>query len=89
MEHKCFIGIYNDYENTNIVTCSELRVISLSEWESYLKYKDVYKSMGRNSPTPIEDYFDKRKNTELTRFDYCPICGKKINWNELKRRCKE
>lgn len=89
MEHNCFIGMYNDYGNTKLVTCSELRVMSLSEWELYLEYEDVYKSMRRNTPTLIEDYFDKRKNTELTRFDYCPICGKKIDWNKLKRRCKE
>lgn len=88
MKHECIIGMYNNYEDTDLMTYSEICKMSLSEWELYLKYEDTHKRWGMKPPTPTEDYFDKRKNTELTRFNYCPECGKKIDWNELKRRCK-
>lgn len=89
MNHECIIGMYNDYENTDLITYSEICEMSLSEWKSHLKYEDTYKRIGIKPPTRLEDYFDKRKNTELTRFDYCPVCGKKIDWNKLKMRCKD
>lgn len=25
-----------------------------------------------------------RKSTNLTRFDFCPYCGKKIDWKEIR-----
>lgn len=28
----------------------------------------------------LEDYYDRRKSTNLLRFNYCPTCGAKINW---------
>lgn len=89
MEHECIIGMYNNYEDTDLITYSEICKMSLSEWKMYLKYEDAHTRIGKSPPTRLEDYFDKRKNTELTRFDYCPYCGKKIDWNELKRRCKD
>ena len=32
----------------------------------------------------LSDYCDKRKSTDLTRFNFCPLCGKKIDWKEIK-----
>ena len=32
----------------------------------------------------LSDYCDKRKSTDLTRFNFCPICGKKIDWKAIK-----
>ena len=32
----------------------------------------------------LADYCDKRKSTNLTRFNYCPLCGKKIDWKAIK-----
>ena len=32
----------------------------------------------------LADYCDKRKSTDLTRFNYCPLCGKKIDWKAIK-----
>ena len=28
----------------------------------------------------LKDYYDRRKSTNLTRFNFCPMCGKKIIW---------
>ena len=30
------------------------------------------------------DYCDSRKNTNITKFKFCPICGMKIDWKSLK-----
>ena len=35
----------------------------------------------------LADYCDKRKNTDLTRFEYCPMCGRKIDWKTIKTGC--
>lgn len=32
----------------------------------------------------LSDYCDKRKSTDLTQFNYCPFCGKKIDWKAIK-----
>ena len=43
----------------------------------------------RNAPIKdkiysLPDYCDKRKSTDLTQFNYCPLCGKKIDWKAIK-----
>ena len=35
----------------------------------------------------LADYCDKRKNPDLTRFEYCPMCGRKIDWKAIKIGC--
>lgn len=32
----------------------------------------------------MEDYLDKDKESNFTHFDYCPKCGKKIDWDKMK-----
>lgn len=32
----------------------------------------------------LQDYADKRKSTNLIRFDFCPYCGRKIDWKKIK-----
>lgn len=34
-------------------------------------------------------WLDRRYGTNLFRFNYCPICGKKIDWNKLKKEYGE
>ena len=67
---ECCIGVLNDYEDTKIVTLSELK--------EHIEYNSVFKFW------IFQDHCDKRKSTDLTRFNYCPLCGKKIDWKEIK-----
>lgn len=30
-------------------------------------------------------YFDPSKNTELIHYNFCPLCGEKIDWEEMRR----
>lgn len=74
MKHECLIGAYYDYEDTKLVTFDDLvREVRKSERFGTSVYS-------------LKDYLDKRKNTNLRRFLYCPECGEKIYWNELKEQ---
>ena len=67
-EHECIIGMYYDYNNTSLVTVNELKKIII-DWPAFYSFND---------------YCDKRKSTNLTRFEFCPYCGKKIDWKKIK-----
>lgn len=71
-DHECYIGIWCDYHYSPMVTLEELK-----DRSSILR--TVYS---------LSDYLDWRYNTNLTRFVYCPFCGKKIDWKELKQKNK-
>jgi hypothetical protein len=33
----------------------------------------------------LRDYADWRKSTNLSRFNYCPECGKVIDWGAIRK----
>ena len=70
MECECYVGMMFDYENTDLITREELE-------EIIEKHEDV-KIFTR------KDYCDKRITTNVTQFNYCPKCGKKIDWKAIK-----
>ena len=84
-EHECIIGLIrmsyaDDHE---LITEKELLdYIScyLKEDEQARKFRRV---VGLPKPFDVEDYRNKRKKTNLKRFNYCPVCGKKIYWERL------
>jgi hypothetical protein len=69
LNHECYIGILYDYDNTDIVTISELK-------------RHIHPVFSRYS---LADYCDWRKSTDLFRFRLCPLCGREIDWKALKR----
>ena len=69
MECKCYIGMLLDYENTD-----NADLITREELEEEIK-KGVYSR---------EDYYNLSLCTNLMRFNYCPNCGKKIDWEAMK-----
>ena len=89
-EDKCIIGQWLDYEDTTLITFEDLK-------EKIQEYNETYKYALNNygqdfvngfiKKKNIKDYFDGRKNTNINKFNYCPVCGEKINWKELKSRC--
>ena len=84
---ECCIGIINDYDNTSMVTLDSLKhhikyQLELKQaFETDALFKDY--NHGIKGWTLV-DYCDKRKSTDLTRFNYCPLCGKKIDWKAIK-----
>lgn len=77
----CVIGVYYDYDDTREITILELK----KEVESrQLAYPNGFDITG-NKLTTLKQYFDKRYNTNLSRFNYCPKCGNKIDWEKLRK----
>lgn len=62
------IGLWNDYDNSMFVG-------------KFTLYNIVKHNLSGYS---IEQYCDKRCSTNLTRFNYCPDCGKPIDWKAVK-----
>lgn len=77
MNHECIIGLRYDYENTGFVTLADLK--------EHIKTMKRLPSYFHKKPYELADYCDRRKSTDLKRFEHCPYCGKKIDWNVIKR----
>ena len=85
--HECFVGIINDYDNTEMVTLNGLKhhIRDTSELIEALKKHELFNEHLYGARAwDLADYCDKRKSTDLTRFEYCPMCGKKIDWRTIK-----
>jgi len=92
VEHKCIIGIIYNYENTALVTLAELKEYADQQKHIYDTAAEENKrfapgkgyDLKRFRYTQLNDFFDMRRKTELNHFDYCPICGQKIDWKAMK-----
>lgn len=72
------IGIYYDYEDTDVITYDELKKevrISTLAWPNVIK--------------PLRDYLDGRVSTNFRRFNFCPMCGEKIDYKALREKARE
>lgn len=71
-----------DYENTELLTLAELK--------EHIEETKVFAENGRFEIKvyTLADYADKRKNTDLHRFEFCPHCGKRIDWKAIKDGAK-
>ena len=84
---ECCIGIIHDYNNTRTVTLAELKDyikdrLELREYNSKVLLTEEYNHLFKY--WDLKEYCDKRKSTDLTRFNHCPFCGKKIDWKAIK-----
>ena len=80
---ECVIGIRYDYEDTDIITLSGLKEHIESEKRFAERHKDDEWLQSMYNKYTLEDYCDRRKSTDLKRFNYCPLCGKKIDWKAI------
>ena len=85
--HECFIGLYYWHaDDVGLVTLSKLKKNISDEKDLYeaIKYDSVYASIYHSiKHYTLKDYADRRKSTNLNRFEYCPVCGKKIDWERI------
>lgn len=80
---ECIIGIINHQEYYELATVEELKQ-HIEHIRSFNEYLDGGLGMWRYNEWTWKQYCDKRVNTDLTRFDHCPNCGKKVDWRKLK-----
>ena len=88
-DHECIIGLLHYIDYSDLVTMYELEQhiqenIEQNEQLDRIPFLRNYPYL-YNKWLSTRDYTDKRKKTNLKRFDYCPVCGKKINWADIRR----
>ena len=90
-EHECIIGLLHISRDEMLVTLSDLLYDINFHMELYNGTKEEYWNYwaSRKLPYTLNDYCDRRKSTNLTRFEFCPYCGKKIDWKKIKSEGKE
>ena len=86
-KHKCLIGLWYYEDGAEMKTLSEIVEI-INQRNQIMscggEYVEIYKELGLKEYR-IDDLFDLRKNRlPITRFKYCPECGKKIDWKGMK-----
>lgn len=88
MEHECIIGILYHSDYSELVTLTELKehIADNIEFNKSVDDDPLLKDCKglRVKCWTLKSYGDKRKNTDLRRFDYCPECGEIINWSNIK-----
>ena len=76
---KCehIIGFNYLYEASDIITLNDLK--------NYIKSKRrEYEHFYISSYYTLSDYCDNPDSTDITCFNYCPMCGEKIDWKAIK-----
>lgn len=56
-----------------------------SEREVLVTIDDLIAYQSVNPYYSMKQLLDKRCSTNMFHFDYCPFCGEKIKWNELRK----
>ena len=90
IEHECAIGLLHHCEGAELATIESLEDhIKDNYWHNEMLRDDPYLRDAKElycKEWSLKDYADFRKNTDLTRFRYCPDCGKAIDWKKIKER---
>ena len=85
MKNKCehIIGLYYEPDDNELVTLNDLKFrIDLCKWFNEQCTKNGIDYL-KNEEWTLKDYADKRRATNLTRFNYCPVCGDKIDLKKM------
>ena len=84
---RFYIVILHRSEYSSLVTLDELK--------NHIEDQKEYNRSLRDDPTlcsceslyakvfTLKQYADQRRSTDLTRFSFCPDCGKRIDWKSL------
>lgn len=85
---KCehIIGLYNYCEGVENITLKDLKWYINNNNNTYKYIINKYPNDKEKIQKPFQfkDYADRRKSTNLDRYNYCPICGEKIDWKKIK-----
>lgn len=87
MSHECIIGLWHNYESSDLMSYEGLLRRLADEKESYefaMTMGYPYTEISKPWKWSLHDYLDKRKSVNMTRFNFCPICGKKVDWKAMR-----
>lgn len=96
-DHECIIGKYISYDN-RLVTLRLLlgEIQRVREFNESLEAECRMYEQGGNAGLAdeirkhkrteygMDSFCDRRRKSPLYHFDYCPICGKKIDWKAMR-----
>ena len=90
--HEHIIGLLYKVDHSDLVTLPDLQEY-IADTAGYNQSIDedplLYKCTEiRRKAWTLQDYADRRKSTNLHQFEFCPVCGEKIDWKAIKRRTK-
>ncbi len=86
MNHECVIGLLHHYEEGELATLARVKehIVDRADHNIQMRALGIESPWLYKKEWSLRDYADKRKSTNLTRFDYCPECGKKIDWKAIR-----
>ena len=80
-KHECVIGLLSNYAGGEIVTLEEL----MNHIQERIRFNEIVGNEAiKETVWSLKDYSDKRKSTDFLRFDFCPFCGEKIDWKNIR-----
>lgn len=87
---KCIIGLYLHENYNHNVTLEELEQ-EIEQWNKTIDYhiQICGKNLFNLKKVSMKDYLDNRRSNNLYKYNYCPYCGEKIKWNEIKEKYKK
>ena len=81
----CWLGILNSYDQSEANNLFMSNIKERLEERSQLSIAMAAISNGFKAFSP-KDYIDRRKGLS-TLFNFCPLCGLKINWSGIRKNC--
>ena len=81
--HECYIGILHITDDHEMATVQDVK----EHIEDGNRFNEYAENMGipiMRAVWSMKEYADRRRSTDLKRFDFCPECGKKIDWKRIK-----
>ena len=88
-EHRCVIGLLHHLEYSELATLDDLKahIADNIEFNKSLDEDPVFRNAKelRAKVWTLKSYGDLRRNTNLTRFCYCPECGSVIDWGRIRK----
>lgn len=85
--HECVIGLLHHHEEGELATLARVKahIVERVRYNRHLRNLGIESDWLYQKEWSLRDYTDKRKSTNLTRFDFCPECGKKIDWKAIRK----
>jgi hypothetical protein len=87
MKCDCWLGILSDYHQSDENDLHLNTIIEKLKEESKQSFvmSDILRT--RFKGYEPKDYIDRRRGL-ATLFSFCPVCGTKINWKEIRGSLK-
>ena len=80
----CIIGLLFETDYSELITLDELKCHIAERIAFNFECDKLGMSEIKYKEYTLKDYADRRRSTNLTRFEYCPDCGKKIDWKAIR-----